>query len=347
MARSPRRVRYRWTGRRESFPGEREWRFHVQSRLERSVALGRLLVTALATFLALTGRLPGGMPGPLADAVLALAWLSVAADAIMRRYLTHVAKAFPGGSALMDLLVIGAWIAATGGGASPFLPLLYVGAVSAPTRGGTAFGAFATGAYALLMALWQPASPFAVASVITVGLGVTYWHQMMMGERKHALRDPLTGVFGRGYALLSLGRIVARREFPVSVGLLDVDEFKAVNDTLGHTAGDELLQRVGRDLVETLRTTDLVARYGGDEFLLVWPRTPRREAEEIGERIQDRLSRLTGLRSRDGKRRIGVSIGITEVGAPMSLTAIVREADAALYRQKGARKRNTLRSPSR
>jgi len=303
------------------------------------------MMTALVTFLALTGRLPGAVPGPFTDAVLALAWISVAAHAIVRRRLSHVSKAFPGGSALVDLLVIGAWIAATGGGASPFLPLLYVGAVSAPTRGGTAFGAFSTGVCGLLMALWQPDSPFAVASVITVGLGVTYWHRMMMGEREHALRDPLTGVFGRGYALLSLGRIVARREFPVSVGLLDVDEFKAVNDTLGHTAGDELLQRVGRGLIETLRTTDLVARYGGDEFLLIWPKTPREQAEEIAGRIQDRLSRLTGVRSRDGRQRIGVSVGITEVRAPMSLTAIVREADAALYRRKGVRRRSTLRSP--
>lgn len=303
------------------------------------------MVTALITYLALTGRVPSGTPGVVRDGVLGLAWTFVAVDALVRRRLSSVARAIPAGSALMDLLVIALWIAVSGGGQSAYLPLLYVGVVSAPTRGSAAFGVFTTGAYALLMALWQPASPVGVAAVIVVGLGVAWWNHTTMGEREHALRDPLTGVFGRGYALVSLRGMLARKEFPVSVGLLDVDEFKAVNDTLGHTAGDEVLQRVGRGILETMRTSDLVARYGGDEFLLIWPKTPRTTAAEIAERIKERLSRLTELRSDEGTHRIGVSIGITEVTGPASLAAIVREADTELYRQKAHHKRTTLRAP--
>jgi two-component system, cell cycle response regulator len=120
----------------------------------------------------------------------------------------------------------------------------------------------------------------------------------------------------------------------VSLLICDVDHFKAVNDTYGHPAGDEVLRGLARTLLREARGTDVVARYGGEEFAVVMPETDAAGAVVIAERIRDRVSRLgfdTGL----GPLRVTVSLGTaTFPDDARTKAALVERADACLYHAK-------------
>jgi diguanylate cyclase (GGDEF)-like protein len=118
--------------------------------------------------------------------------------------------------------------------------------------------------------------------------------------------------------------------------MLDVDHFKEYNDTTGHGAGDAVLAAVGRYLRESTRTDDVACRYGGEEFLLVWPTMDvagaRRRAEQIREGIK-------GLSVREGDRilpgvTVSVGVGVMEPGTDQQADDAIRLADAALYLAK-------------
>ena len=166
-----------------------------------------------------------------------------------------------------------------------------------------------------------------------------------------ATMDPLTGACVRAFAVQQLRRAVkrsTRRCEPLSVLMIDLDRFKAINDTYGHQAGDRALTAVGTLLRESVRDTDTVGRYGGDEFLVVLPETPATGARIVAERI---LERMRTLRLTEGVDIIPIrlSIGISTLaltpeeadllrGAEDLETAaegLVASADAALYAAKG------------
>jgi diguanylate cyclase (GGDEF)-like protein len=162
-----------------------------------------------------------------------------------------------------------------------------------------------------------------------------------------ATRDALTGLAQRPVLMDRLAREVerSRRTFhPFAVAFVDVDHFKAVNDTRGHQAGDAVLRRVARLLEEGSRHTDQVARYGGEEFLLLMPDTDadgaRRHAEALRRSVEaEPIDAGPGPEA----TRVTVSIGICAVTSPGELDepeALVRAADEALYRAKnGGRNR--------
>ena len=106
---------------------------------------------------------------------------------------------------------------------------------------------------------------------------------------KLAVTDPLTGLYNRRYAMSHLGRIAeqaARSGRSFTVMVADIDRFKAINDTWGHAAGDSVLVQVARILPDNLRAVDLVARIGGEEFLVVMPDTEEAEARLAAERLR-------------------------------------------------------------
>lgn len=149
-----------------------------------------------------------------------------------------------------------------------------------------------------------------------------------------ALSDMLTGLRNRRALDPVLTRLIARRT-PFTLMHLDLDFFKSVNDTLGHAAGDEVLVRVARILREEIRDEDVVARVGGDEFVLLFKRmTGTHELERIAARL---IRRLEGLvLPGGGTARISASIGIvrsTHYARPDRLQ-MNRDADAALYASK-------------
>lgn len=112
--------------------------------------------------------------------------------------------------------------------------------------------------------------------------------------------------------------------------MVDVDHFKAINDELGHAGGDEVLQRVARRLREGLRAGDVVARWGGEEFCVLLPRTEPAAALRLAERLAQAVAA-------DGSPRVTVSIGLARARAQAEgFEAVIRRADAALYQAKQA-----------
>jgi diguanylate cyclase (GGDEF)-like protein len=164
------------------------------------------------------------------------------------------------------------------------------------------------------------------------------------GELRHqALHDPLTGLPNRALILDRVEQMLARARrdrTPVAALFIDLDNFKDVNDTLGHAAGDELLQAVAGRLSGVLRESDTVGRLGGDEFVvLVEGRSLAAGPEVVAERLLDVLrepfqqeSEPTGIRL-----TVSASIGIA-VGERSSAGELLRDADIALYQAKAAGK---------
>jgi diguanylate cyclase (GGDEF)-like protein len=151
-----------------------------------------------------------------------------------------------------------------------------------------------------------------------------------------ALHDALTGLPNRSLFLDRLQHAlsgVARRETVIAVLFLDLDQFKLVNDSLGHAAGDELLAAVAPRLEQALRPGDTVARFGGDEFaVLAEDVGDERGATRIAERIAEALTRPFILRERE--HFVSASIGISIGTGTEEPEALIRDADAALYRAK-------------
>ena len=151
-----------------------------------------------------------------------------------------------------------------------------------------------------------------------------------------AFHDALTGLANRALFSDRVGRSLARRARSnrgVSVLFLDLDGFKAVNDTIGHAAGDRLLQVVAQRLTGCVRPADTVARLGGDEFaVLLEDLGPGEDGSDVAVRIADALRAPVDL---DGREvRIGCSCGIAQHAAAESADELLRNADLAMYRAK-------------
>ena len=158
--------------------------------------------------------------------------------------------------------------------------------------------------------------------------------------RVQSLRDPLTNLFNRRYMEESLDREIQRADrSDQSLGLImiDLDHFKDVNDTLGHEAGDVVLQSLGKFLQEHIRGGDIACRYGGEEFLLILPDAPleatRKRAHALWEALKDLEIEYEGRRLTPPTMSIGVAV-VPDHGKTRH--AALRAADAALYRAKAA-----------
>jgi diguanylate cyclase (GGDEF)-like protein/PAS domain S-box-containing protein len=158
--------------------------------------------------------------------------------------------------------------------------------------------------------------------------------------RHMAEHDPLTGLLNRRAYERILSEHLAQGErygHEGAVLMLDLDEFKQVNDTLGHSAGDDLIVRVGRTLAERLRTTDTVARLGGDEFAILLPRGSREDAEHVAKMLLEAIGTERSARGPKGRARpISASIGVAPLTGAGSITAeeALINADLAMYDAK-------------
>ena len=135
--------------------------------------------------------------------------------------------------------------------------------------------------------------------------------------------------------------IASRYHKPVAVMMYDIDNFKEINDTFGHTLGDRILQRVTEIARHQLRSADVIGRYGGDEFVILMPMTNAEHAYSLAERI--RLEVAAGSQSTlNGEVRISISAGIIEMAQGETVENVFRRADQAMYTAKQAGRNRTV-----
>jgi diguanylate cyclase len=159
--------------------------------------------------------------------------------------------------------------------------------------------------------------------------------------------DQLTGVLNRRgleHAMERETSRAARRRSPLSISLLDIDNFKRLNDTHGHQAGDAALQHLAAVIRETLRPNDVVARYGGEEFLILLPDTETEAAIEVMVRLQRELTRRFFLHGNE-KLLITFSAGVARFEPDERQDTVIARADAAMYEAKRTGKNRVLPAP--
>jgi len=132
---------------------------------------------------------------------------------------------------------------------------------------------------------------------------------------------------------IEVGR-ASRYKHRLSLLLLDIDHFKAYNDTYGHLRGDEVLVRIGQLVRQCLRTTDSAYRYGGEEFTVILPETSLEQAGVVAERIRTTVADGQFAPGTAKAAKVTVSVGVTEYGRDESSAAFVQRADQAMYRSK-------------
>ncbi|MES0341951.1 MAG: diguanylate cyclase, partial [Candidatus Humimicrobiaceae bacterium] len=143
-----------------------------------------------------------------------------------------------------------------------------------------------------------------------------------------SFHDELTGIYNRSYFEEELIRLNTKRQLPLSIIMGDVNGLKLVNDAFGHQHGDELLKRCARIFEESSRKDDIIARWGGDEFIILLPKTPMENALKIIERVNDRCktSKLNGI-------PISISLGAaTKISDSQEIGKVIKEAEDAMYK---------------
>lgn len=157
--------------------------------------------------------------------------------------------------------------------------------------------------------------------------------------------DSLTGLVNRGHFLELAERELSRaRRYPnsVAIAMLDLDYFKAINDSHGHESGDRVLQKFAAICRDSLRESDLLARIGGEEFVILFPETTCEKAREVAERIREGVAAATVPAVDGAAIRFTVSIGITELAAAdRNIDGLMGRADRALYEAKRSGRNRT------
>jgi diguanylate cyclase (GGDEF)-like protein len=163
--------------------------------------------------------------------------------------------------------------------------------------------------------------------------------------RQAATIDRLTGVANRAALLDTLITEVERAnryDRPLSVAFVDLDHFKAVNDTYGHAAGDVVLRGVAQAIRSNLRQTDMIGRYGGEEFMLVLTETDTEDGAVLTEKLRNLVGRLSFAVEGNPTLQVTISIGIAGgQGRNLRVETLVRDADAAMYSAKSLGRNQT------
>jgi diguanylate cyclase (GGDEF)-like protein len=200
----------------------------------------------------------------------------------------------------------------------------------------------------------KPFDPYELQARLRTGRRIIELQEQLLSAREalrdQASRDPLTDLWNHKAILGILRKEVARAsrtQSPLAVAMIDVDRFKAINDTYGHLAGDAVLRETARRLRGAMRTYDSLGRYGGDEFLAVFPGCDPTGAARFAESFRARIDRKA-IDTPDGLIPVALTLGVAAVEDLLNVRpeALVRVADAALYRAKIAgRNRVALATP--
>ncbi len=177
------------------------------------------------------------------------------------------------------------------------------------------------------------------STVIRFSLQDDIEHEAAMRIYEAAVRDPLTKLHNRRYLddiIQSEFAFALRHGSPLTLLMIDIDHFKKINDTYGHLAGDEVLRQIAALLQRAVRAEDLVARFGGEEFVVLAKGTQAQNASVVAERIRRMAQRLV-IRWEDQTIQVTVSIGLatrTPEKPYTDVTSLLGAADDALYQAK-------------
>jgi diguanylate cyclase (GGDEF)-like protein len=190
-------------------------------------------------------------------------------------------------------------------------------------------------------------------AMLDMSLAIDVYHQSQVGELVDSLRtvagereelvaevqrDTLTRLASRNHLLevLSLYLEQARAgKLTLTVAMADLDRFKQINDQYGHLVGDQVLKEVAHRILGSVRGRDLVGRYGGEEFMLLFPNTPLEMATRVAERIRKHVA-ATPVHLPERTIPITLSIGLAQFEDGDSLESLINRADRALYKAKRA-----------
>ncbi|MBI5665673.1 MAG: sensor domain-containing diguanylate cyclase [Nitrospirae bacterium] len=154
--------------------------------------------------------------------------------------------------------------------------------------------------------------------------------------QKLSITDHLTGIYNRRYLNRRLSEEITRYnryKHPFSFMMLDLDKFKEYNDTFGHIAGDNLLKNLAHVMEKSLRTIDIAARFGGDEFVTIFPQTPKIDAIQISNRLKEKIDK--SLSEHNIELPLSISVGLaTFPDDASSIMELIEKTDQALYLAK-------------
>lgn len=189
--------------------------------------------------------------------------------------------------------------------------------------------------------IWLAAFPFyekisvnmvLISCIIAHLIIFSYCGIIIKNLHQQANIDSLTGICNRRCFLTKMPAIF-KMEFPVSLMMIDIDNFKRINDTYGHSSGDEVLKQLAEILKSNTRKTDVVARLGGEEFAIVLPQTSCENVSKMAENVKKAIEDKTFVFD-SVTDNITISIGITTTKGPIHLDGFLKHADGALYKAK-------------
>lgn len=188
-----------------------------------------------------------------------------------------------------------------------------------------------------------------VLVILFVTIGVGFLAEQLKRQQRDfeemALKDPLTNLYNRRYLYQRLEEEVSkfqRYKKPFSILMIDVDDFKPYNDSFGHLAGDDLLVCLASIMTKDIRPYDVLCRWGGEEFVILYPDTDRADATVAAERLRESVMTY-GF----DHRQVTVSIGVaTYDKSEMTIDQLINKADKALYQAKGEKNKVILHTSS-
>lgn len=187
---------------------------------------------------------------------------------------------------------------------------------------------FSHGDVSLLRALAAPAA-LALAQARAAERAEMYAHA--------AAIDPVSGLFNRRYFHVRIDEELQRskrHQTPLSLLMLDLDDFKAINDSFGHLAGDLVIKEAAEIIRQSVRAFDVCTRYGGEEFAIIMPGSAAEDAEKIAERIRGRVEAYRPPERTMKGLKVTVSVGLAVSSPGMNATELIGQADQALYHAK-------------
>lgn len=188
----------------------------------------------------------------------------------------------------------------------------------------------------------------ALGSALADGMSLALANMALREKlRNQALRDPLTGLYNRRYmedCLQRFVRLAERENREISLIMVDLDHFKRLNDEHGHSFGDQVLRDAALTLTGSLRETDIVCRFGGEELVVILPDCPLERAADKAELLRLRVEELSNTHGTD----ISASFGVASVPhTSQSVTDLLQAADQALYKAKQAGRNQVAKAPLR